>query len=165
MKTLALIAVFLFALGLRAEEPVYFELGRQNFGASGVLAYEEEVVLPASGVISEVPQQRVVADAKFWAVVGALQGATVFDLHTTFRVIDAGGREKNPFMSPVINRGKGASYAYTTGLNAGTISLSYWLKRKKVKLWWLPAVAISATHVYAGFHNRQVYNDIIMRRR
>lgn len=94
------------------------------------------------------------ADSKFFLLNGMQLGMAIFDVELTQRCIASQHcRETNPLMP--------SSQAGQLGLNLGLAAyssgISYWLKRRKSKLWWMPPAAGIAAHsvgVATGFEHQ-----------
>lgn len=97
-------------------------------------------------------------DRKFAIVSGLVVGATVFDYETTHYCVSRvrGCREVNGVMAPFVSGGRLPTYVYGSAMNAGVLAVSYKLKQRGSKWWWvLPAANIGA-HVIAGSKNMTI---------
>ncbi len=152
---IAFVASVLIASPLAAQErlmlnglPLREALTRTTLADS----IDPEALAAASAVEKPVP---MVMSPSFWIMAGALEGATVADLKSTFSVL---GRcpacsEGNPIMKPFINAGPGVAYSAVTALNVGMMYLSAKAKKEHSKIWWLGPVVGTAVHSWAYYHN------------
>jgi len=113
----------------------------------------------AVGLVSTLPTAPSPApsrtvDRKFLLVNGLQLGMTMFDIAMTQNCIASGHcREANPLMPSSF------SGQLTVGLTfvAYGSGVSYWLKKHKSRLWWLPPASGVATHavgVASGFEHQ-----------
>lgn len=78
--------------------------------------------------------------------------ATVADLETTAAALrNPMCRELNPIMGR--NPSRARLYATGLGIHTGLTLLTYWIKKKGVRSWWVPHLASSGMHGYAAMHN------------
>jgi hypothetical protein len=107
------------------------------------------IVAPAAPVAL-----RGIADSKFFIMNGIHLGMAVFDVEMTQHCIASHRcREANPVM-PSSQVGQ---LSVNFALVAYSSGVSYWLKRRKSKLWWLPPSAGAAVHsvgVATGFEHQ-----------
>ncbi|MBI2062513.1 MAG: hypothetical protein HYT64_02390 [Candidatus Yanofskybacteria bacterium] len=96
-----------------------------------------------------------VADKKFWIVNITFVGSSIYDVESTFYVLNKCSTcsEKWPLMKSFVRAGKPATYGIIIGADAAIVGSSYWLKKKKNKFWFILPVALAATHTIAGTHN------------
>jgi hypothetical protein len=95
-----------------------------------------------------------IADSKFFLMNGIHLGMSVFDVEMTQRCIASHHcREVNPVM-PSSHAGQLSVNFAIVAYNSG---ISYWLKRRKSKFWWLPPSAGIVVHgagVVTGFEHQ-----------
>jgi hypothetical protein len=100
------------------------------------------------------PRAARTADSKFFLLNGSLLGMAVFDVEMTQRCIaDQHCRELNPLM-PSSHAGQ---LGLDLGLVAGVSGATYWLKKHKSPLWWLPSatgIGAHAAGVTTGFEHQ-----------
>ena len=86
----------------------------------------------------------------WWLMYGVLTLATVADVESTFHGLDrcATCREGNPIMRPFVERGRGATYAFTFGLNALTMELARRARNRHERHWYVGPMI--STGVHAG---------------
>lgn len=94
-------------------------------------------------MVAPQPEQKKVIDKKFLFLTSLATGLTVADFELTQSCI-AGHRciESDPLM-PSSHAGM---YASSMPVNAGLTYLSYRLKAKGKRYWWVPVAAIVASH-------------------
>jgi len=91
--------------------------------------------------------------APMHVVSGSLVASAAFDMETTVRVLETGCcYEINPIAKPFVNN-RASAYAFGGGITVLYIWGTHYLKSHNYRLWWLPAIATSAVHIVAGFHN------------
>lgn len=98
------------------------------------------------------------ADKTFWTVSSALIGSSIYDIESTYFVLDKCEkkcREANPIARPFIERGRPWAYAFQGSINAGLLYYSYRLKEDGNKLWYIPPLIVTAGHVAGGTWNIQ----------
>lgn len=88
----------------------------------------------------------------------ALEGSTIFDLESTFRTLERcpNCREGNPLMRPFVKAGRPASYAFTTGVNLLAFYTSTKLRKQGKKWWYVPTLAYTGLHLWAGIQNTRI---------
>ena len=95
-----------------------------------------------------------VADSKFFLLNGIQLGMAVFDVEMTQRCIASHHcREVNPLM-PSSHAGQLSINFAIVAYNSG---ISYWLKRRKSSVWWLPpsaGIAVHSVGVATGFEHQ-----------
>jgi hypothetical protein len=111
------------------------------------------LLMLAPVVWAEVPDAPTV-DKKFVAVAATEGAAQALDAWYTARIIGKSGiRELNPLLGahPSTTR----LISTNLGVYASEIFFNYELKKRKTlrKLWWVPALGISAAHAVAVVHN------------
>ncbi|HWQ34001.1 MAG TPA: hypothetical protein VNQ79_14220 [Blastocatellia bacterium] len=99
-----------------------------------------------------------VADAKFLALMTAMQVSTIADLESTFHTIGKCPpgyvcREANPLLRPFVQSGRPAAYAFTTGINSLVWWSSYRMKKRGNRWWWVGPTVQIAVHTVAAVHN------------
>lgn len=104
--------------------------------------------------------QKKIFDKKFYALMIGLQASTVFDVESSYHVLNncPNGytcREGNPFLRPFVHAGRPAAYAFTTTTNALAVLSSYKLRKKGSRFWWVPMTAYIGIHTYCGIRNMQ----------
>ena len=110
--------------------------------------------------VNQSPQKKVV-DKKFIILAGLLVSSQVLDTETTHIGINKYGlREGNPLMAPFVNRGRLASYSVGLGIDTGILTISYFLKKNNSRFWWIPPVAHTGVHFYAGSKNWKLIMDV-----
>jgi len=97
----------------------------------------------AAFVAPAPPVKRRTADPKFFLLSGIELGMAVFDVEMTQRCIASHHcREINPVM-PASQAGQLSVNFALVACNSG---ISYWLKKRGSRLWWLPPSAGAAIH-------------------
>jgi len=94
------------------------------------------------------------ADSRFFLLSGGFLATAVFDVELTQSCIaNHRCREQNPLM-PSSHAGQ---LGINIGLAAGVSAASYWLKKHRSNLWWLPSATGLAVHtagVATGLEHR-----------
>lgn len=91
----------------------------------------------------------------------ALVASTVADVETTFRGLDrcSSCREANPLLRPFVERGRGATYGVSIGLNILTMELARRSKRRGNRGWWVGPALQGSFHAGAAIWNSQQKDD------
>jgi hypothetical protein len=84
-----------------------------------------------------------VADFKFYALNGLHLGMAVFDVEMTQRCIAVHHCEE---ANPVLPSSQAGQLSVNFALVAFTSGVSYWLKKRHEKLWWLPPATSAGAH-------------------
>ena len=103
-------------------------------------------------------EKKKTADKKFWIVNSIMIGSTVYDIESTYFALDRckNCREYNPLMRLFVEAGRPAIYAIQGSIDAGVIYVSYKMKKKGHKLWFVLPVAVTVVHTIAGTHNIRI---------
>jgi hypothetical protein len=111
-------------------------------------------VVSQTGTVASALERPRIADRKYFWLNGMQLGMAVFDVEMTQRCIaDRRCREANPVM-PSSHIGQ---LSVNFALVAYTSGVSYWLKKRRSKIWWLPSSASIAVHsvgVATGFEHQ-----------
>ena len=93
----------------------------------------------------------------FWTLAAGTQAATVFDLQTTRSALQRcpSCYEGNPIIKPFV-LSPPAAFGAAMSLSAGSIYGAYKLKKKGVRVWWVPLAAPIAVHTIAGINNSRI---------
>jgi len=96
-------------------------------------------------------------DKLFWTLAAGTQAATVYDLQTTRSVLHrcTSCYEANPIMKPLVPSSPAAFGAALT-LSAGSVFGAFKLKKRGVRVWWIPMAAPIAVHTIAGISNSRI---------
>src|SRR3989338_7172205 len=102
-----------------------------------------------------------IADKKFLIINSVMVGTTVYDIESTYLVLDRCQTcyELNPIMRPFVEAGRPQLYAIQGLIDAGVIYTSYQMKKldgKFKKIWWILPVAVTAGHIVAGTGNMRI---------
>ena len=95
-----------------------------------------------------------VADSKFVVLNGIHLGMAVFDVEMTQRCIAS---HRCSEANPLLPSSQMAQLSVDVTIVALSSGISYWLKKRGSKLWWLPAVTGAAVHsagVATGFEHQ-----------
>ncbi len=168
MRTILLtLMLALAAIAIQAQTPLPPELKNPAPSASpqkpsdnSDSAATADALQPTTISPAPAPQrdEKKVADAKFLALMMAVQVSTVVDIESTFHTIGQCPpgytcREGNPLLRPFIQSGRPAVYAFTTGINGLVMWHSYRMKKRGSRWWWVgPAIQIGV-HTWAAVHN------------
>ena len=110
---------------------------------------------PPSDVNNKTKPSAPKLDAKFISLAAAMQAATVLDMESTFSVAKncSACREANPFLRPLVNSGRPATYAVTTGIDLAAFYVAYRMRKDGKRYWWVPMVAATGLHAGFAWHN------------
>jgi hypothetical protein len=146
---------------VRASQP--FELGPDP---RPLLATILLMVLSAAPVRADDPwlpspaaRRTPPPDRPLWVAAGLTSAVTVFDVESTYAVLDRCPRcaEGNVFLSGVVDSGRGWTYGLQTGITAGVTSAAYRMRRSSHRgvrrAWWVPLAVVSFAHVTGGLLN------------
>ena len=98
--------------------------------------------------------QDKVADGKFWAANIFMVGSTVYDVESSYFVLDrCNCREANPLMKSFIGSGRPTVYAAIAATDVAMMVVIYKIKKRNDKLWWILPVVVTAVHSVAGTNN------------
>ena len=103
-------------------------------------------------------EKKKTADKKFWIVNSIMIGSTVYDIESTYFALDRckNCREYNPLMRLFVEAGRPAIYAIQGSIDAGVIYVSYKMKKKGHKLWYVLPAIVTVAHTIAGTHNIRI---------
>lgn len=156
MRTiLSLLLMGLTAMSIQAQTPLPAALLNSSTNDSERLKPNDKT---SAATPDPQADQKKVVDAKFTALMLALQVSTVADIESTYHALGNCPpgytcREGNPLMRPFIQSGRPAAYAFTTGVNGLVMWHSYRLKKRGSRWWWVgPAIQIGI-HTFAAVHN------------
>src|SRR5689334_6889236 len=88
--------------------------------------------------------------------------SALYDVHTTLSVLSrchGDCYEGNRLMRPFV-RNTASAYAFTMGMSSAATVGTYQLKKKNVRLWWVPMAAATALHLAAGMHNQRLSESL-----
>src|SRR5262245_51210399 len=96
-------------------------------------------------------------DKLFWVLATGTQVATVYDLQTTRSALQRcpSCSETNPIMKPFVPSSP-AAYGAALRSSGGSNYGAFKLKRKGVRIWWVPLAAPIAVHALAGISNSRI---------
>lgn len=97
----------------------------------------------STAIVAARPEKKKVIDKKFLVLTGLATGLTVADFELTQSCI---ARHACVESDPLMPSSRAGMYASSAPVNA---ALFYWGYRRKAegkKLWWLPIVAVAASH-------------------
>ncbi|MFN7945946.1 MAG: hypothetical protein U0Z53_11380 [Blastocatellia bacterium] len=166
MRTILLtLMLTLAATAIQAQTPMPPELKNPAPSASPqMLSNNSESAVTADArppkMTSAAPQgdEKKVADAKFMALMMAVQVSTVVDIESTFHTIGKCPpgytcREANPLLRPFVQSGRPAAYAFSSSINGLVWWSSYRMKKRGNRWWWVGPVVQITTHTVAAIHN------------
>lgn len=108
---------------------------------------------PAAVLIAAVPEKKKVVDTKFLLLMAAGTGLTIADYEMTQHCM---ARRMCEEADPLLPHSRAGMYATNIPLNA---ALYYWSYRRKAqgkRLWWLPALAVAASHAVGVATNLKI---------
>jgi hypothetical protein len=89
---------------------------------------------------------RGVADRKYWAITGAMFSASVANAELTLRCL-----KQHPCNDvPSSLHSRVALYGIGIPADLGVAYLTYYMKKKHSRVWYVPAALVTAANVYAG---------------
>jgi hypothetical protein len=91
---------------------------------------------------------RGVADWKYLSLTGAMFSASVVNVELTIRCLDQGTCS---YVPPSL-RSRAALYGIGIPADLGVSYLTYYMKRKRSSIWYVPAALVTAANVYVGLH-------------
>jgi hypothetical protein len=80
--------------------------------------------------------------------------SAIYDAETTFALKGRGGFEGNPIMRPIVNAGRGPTYAALGVEAAGQAYLGSKLRDAGKGYWWVPQALSTVGHIAMGTMNR-----------
>jgi hypothetical protein len=92
----------------------------------------------------------------FWLIAGGVVTSSILDIESTFTALERCNgrcREGNPVMAPLVKAGRPLVYTSQMATNVAIISYSAWLKPRRPKSWWIPAVSVTAVHTVLAVRN------------
>lgn len=168
MRTILLtLMLTLAATAIQAQTPMPPELKNPAPSASPQMlsnnsesAVTADARQPKTTSAKPAPQndEKKVADAKFMALMMAVQVSTVVDIESTFHTIGKCPpgytcREANPLLRPFVQSGRPAAYAFSSSINGLVWWSSYRMKKRGNRWWWVGPVVQITTHTVAAIHN------------
>jgi hypothetical protein len=147
-RLFVLVIVFSFVMPLAAKSPAEAPDAPHMLRASMEMA----VINPVLPAAKEHPPR--VADKRFWTVTLFEVTMTQYDIATTMRSLN--NHECSETLSArIVGSHPSHMRLQMTGLagDAGMAMLSYWLKKKGHKNWWLPQFAAGTAHAGAASWN------------
>jgi len=102
-----------------------------------------------------------IADKKFLIINSVMVGTTVYDIESTYLVLDRCETcyELNPIMRPFVEAGRPQLYVIQGLIDAGIIYTSYKMKKqdsKFKKIWWVLPVSVIVVHLVVGTSNMRI---------
>jgi len=116
------------------------------------------IVLYSSPVLAQnkIVNKKVV-DTNFIFVNGFMASGIILDVESTYTCTSTGKCiEANPFMRPLVDKGRPAMYAVQGAVAGLVMYSSYDLKKRGSKIWWLPPVIVGALHTAVGINNMRI---------
>ena len=109
----------------------------------------EGYVAPYMRPMQSRPKTERVLDAKFVGVSAIAMALTIADIENTQRCL---AKNTCTELNPLMPKSRAGMYAVNIPLNAGLMYLSYRLKARGNRAWWIAPLAISGAHgVGVGF--------------
>jgi len=103
---------------------------------------------PPAGVGGPMGVDRGVADRNYLAFTGAMFSASVFDAELTMRCLE----QKTCLYVPNSLRSRTALYGIGIPADFGISYLSYYMKKKHSRIWFVPEALVTVANVYVGIH-------------
>ena len=115
-------------------------------------------VRPASADTARVPMPQGKRRSNLPIALMALPqaAAAIYDAESTFDLKDRGGLEGNPIMRPIVNAGRGPTYAALGLEAAGQALIAKKLRDAGKRYWWAPQAISAIGHTIAGTMNRGI---------
>lgn len=115
------------------------------------------VIKPVIQPIKPRPEQRRIADKKFWSVTTYDFTTTQIDIMTTMFSLNSRTHYcKETFSAAFVGERPSMAQLEIAGLgsNVGLSVLSYWLKKRGSNKWWLPQTISGTMHAGAAAWNQ-----------
>jgi hypothetical protein len=103
---------------------------------------------PPAGVGGPMGVDRGVADRNYLALTGAMFSASIFDAELTMRCLE----QKTCTYVPSSYRTRTALYGIGIPVDLGISYLTYYMKKKHSRIWYVPAALVTVANVYVGVH-------------
>ena len=102
---------------------------------------------PAAAMGGPLGVDRSVADRNYLAVTGAMFGASIANAELTLSCL-----KQHPFCNDVPASLKSRAALYGIGIPAdlGVAYLTYYMKRKHSRIWYVPAACVTAANIFLG---------------
>jgi len=143
MRGRILFAVLLIVPALRAEEI------RSMFS-------DESLHAIARAVIAETAPRDSPRPARpYWTMAGWLTAATIYDVETTFWLMDrcATCDEQNPLTKGIVEEGRLATYAYSLAIDGVVLYVAKRMFERRDPWWRVIPIALTIVHAAAGTWN------------
>ena len=103
---------------------------------------------PPAGVGGPMGVDRGVADRNYLAFTGAMFSASIFDAELTMRCLE----QKTCLYIPSSLRSRTALYGIGIPADFGISYLSYYMKKKHSRIWFVPEALVTVANIYVGIH-------------
>jgi hypothetical protein len=151
LRAIALLLCHSFVLGAfaKAEGP---ELPEAPGSIAAVVTPEPAVIKPV--ILVQPAERKRVADKRFWTLTAYDFALTQIDIQTTVWAL-RNRTCKETLSAAFVGSRPSRLRLETTALagNAGLAGLSYWLKKRGNKNWWIPQFAAGTVHAGAAAWN------------
>jgi hypothetical protein len=91
---------------------------------------------------------RSVTDRSYMAVTGTMFAASIFDAELTMRCLE----QKTCSYIPSSFRSRTALYGIGIPADLGVSYLTYYMKRKHSRIWFMPSALVTVANIYVGVH-------------
>jgi hypothetical protein len=91
---------------------------------------------------------RSVTDRNYLAVTGTMFAASIFDAELTMRCLE----QKTCSYIPSSFRSRIALYGIGIPADLGVSYLTYYMKKKHSRIWYVPSAFVTAANIYVGVH-------------
>ena len=103
---------------------------------------------PAAAMSGPFGVDRSVADRNYFAVTGAMFGASIANAELTMRCLE----QKTCVYVPASFRSRAALYGIGIPADLGISYLTYYMKKKHSRIWYVPAALVTVANIYVGVH-------------
>jgi hypothetical protein len=91
---------------------------------------------------------RSVMDRSYMAVTGTMFAASIFDAELTMRCLE----QRTCSYIPSSFRSRTALYGIGIPADLGVSYLTYYMKRKRSRIWFMPSALVTVANIYVGVH-------------
>ena len=116
---------------------------------------DESLQAVARAVIAETEPPPSRPARPFWVTVGWLSAATIYDIETTFWLMDrcATCDEQNPVTKGIVAEGRLATYAYSLAIDGVVLYIAKRMYDRGDPWWRVIPIALTIVHAVAGTWN------------
>jgi hypothetical protein len=116
--------------------------------ASPAVKRESQHGAPAAAMGGPLGVDRSVADRNYLAVTGTMFAASIFDAELTMRCLE----QKTCSYLPTSLRSRTALYGIGIPADLGVSYLTYYMKKKHSRIWYMPSALVTVANIYVGVH-------------